>query len=176
MWGELREHSEVTNGSMSRCQRKHILRPVATLVWCKFVHVISISYLLLYLLFGWPTRAVGSSKAYQCLTNAVAFELTQHPIRLVATTLESLLRLIASNSASIIPSYSMATPSDIPNHPLVQMLDYQGDPFRPAAHISSKTSAPTSTKRWRSTITFPELSLHSSTRSRLQVAHSIREQ
>ena len=56
MWGELREHSEVTTGSMSRCQRKRILRSVATLVWCKSVQVVSISGLLLYLLFRWPTR------------------------------------------------------------------------------------------------------------------------
>lgn len=158
MWGELREHSEVTNGSMSRCQRKHILRPVATLVRCKFVQDISFSCLLLYLLFRWPTRAVEVSEAYQSPTNAVAVELTQHRIRLVATPLESLLRLIASNSASIIPTTAWHLLATYPTTHWFKCWTTKEILFRPAAHILSKTCAPTSTKRWRSIITCLELS------------------
>ena len=128
MWGQQREHCEVTTGTLSSCQRKRILQPIATLVWCKLVQVVSILCLLLYLPFR-PRRVVGFSKAYQSHAYAIALELTEHLIRFIATKLES--QSIAPKSTSIISSfnYTMATPSDIPNHPLVQMLDYQGDAF-----------------------------------------------
>lgn len=128
MWGELQEHRKVTAGTVSSCQRKRILRSVVTLVWCTLEQIVSISYLLLYLPFK-PTRARGSSKAYSVHTNAVALDVLEHLIRSISTILESLLQLIASEWSSIVSNYAMAAPSDIPNHPLVQMLDYQGDPF-----------------------------------------------
>lgn len=131
MWGELQEHRHVTAGTpwtVSSCQRKRILRSVATLVWCTLEQIVSISCFLLYLPFR-PTRAPRVSIAYRVHANAVAFEVIEHLIQFISTILGSLLQLIASDSASIASNYTMATPSDIPNHPLVQMLDYQGDPF-----------------------------------------------
>jgi hypothetical protein len=128
MWGELQEHRKVTSGNVSSCQRKRFLRSVAILVWCALEQIISISYLLLHLPFG-LIRARASSKAYPVHTNAVTLDVIANLIRFILTILESLLQLVAPESTSIIPNYTMATPSDIPNHPLVQMLDYQGDPF-----------------------------------------------
>jgi hypothetical protein len=128
MWGELQEHPKVTTGTVSSCQRKPILRSVATLVWNTLEQIVSISCLLLYLPSG-PTRARGSSTIYSVHINAVILDVIEHLIRSISTILELLLQLIASDSAIIISNSTMATPSDIPNHPLVQMLDYQGDPF-----------------------------------------------
>lgn len=128
MWGELQEHHRVTAGTVSSSQRKRILRSVAILFWCALDHIVSISYLLLYLLFK-PKQARGSSRAYSVHANAVALDVIEHLIRSISTILESLLQHIVSESSSIVSNYTMATPSDIPNHPLVQMLDYQGDPF-----------------------------------------------
>lgn len=129
VWGELREHREETIGTVSSCQRKHILRSVAALVWCKFAQVIDILWFLLYHSFRRQIRVVGIPKAYQSHTSAAALELTEHPKRFIATQLEFLLGIIAQKSTAIISNHTMASPSDIPNHPLVQMLDYQGDPF-----------------------------------------------
>jgi hypothetical protein len=130
MWGQQREQCDVTTGTfdLSSCQRKRILQPIATLVWCKLVQVVSVLCLQPYLPFR-PRRVVGFSKAYQSYTNAVALELIEHLTRSIATKLESLLQIIAPKSTSLIFKYTMATPSDIPNHPMVQMLDYQGDAF-----------------------------------------------
>ena len=72
---------------------------------------------------------MGIPKAYQSHTSAAALELTEHILRFIATQLELLLRVIAPQSNGIVSNHNMASPSDIPNHPLVQMLDYQGDPF-----------------------------------------------
>lgn len=138
MWGELREHCEETIGTVSSCQRKHILRSVAALVWCKFTQIIYISWLLLYLPYRRRIRAVGIPKAYQSHTSAAALKLTEHLIRFIATQLQLLLGIIAPKSTTNISNHTMATPSDIPNHPLVQMLDYQGDPFPTGASFYIK--------------------------------------
>lgn len=123
--GQLLDRHKVTTASTY--QRKHILLPFAALIWCKLVQAISISSLLLCFPFG-PPRRVGSSKAYKSHTSATALELKEHLIRFIETTLRLLLQLLTSTSCATY-SYTMATPSDIPDHPLVQMLDYQGDAF-----------------------------------------------
>ena len=124
--GQLLDRHEATIASS--CQRKHILRPVAAFVWCKLVQAISISSLLLYCPFR-PPQGVGSSKVYNSYTSAAVLKLTEHLLRYIETTLRSLLQLLTSNLTGTTSSYAMVTPSDIPNHPLVQMLDYQGDAF-----------------------------------------------
>ncbi|KAM0707886.1 hypothetical protein Q7P35_004535 [Cladosporium inversicolor] len=135
--GQLLDLHKVT--SASTCQRKHILRPVAAFVWCKLVQAISISCLLLYLPFR-PPRGAGISKADKSYTSATALELTEHLIRLIETTLRSLLRLLTSTLTGTASAYTMATPSNIPNHPLVQMLDYQGDAFPSGSSYYIKNS------------------------------------
>jgi hypothetical protein len=122
---QLLEQCEVTN--VSSCQRKHILRPIAVLIWCKLDQVVFISCLLLNHLFN-LLRIGKRFKIYQSHKGTVTLGSAEYLILLVTRTLE-LLRAVISKFIGIISDLTMANPSEIPNHPLVQMLDYQGDAF-----------------------------------------------
>ena len=126
MVGTLPEHCKVT--SISIRQKEHVLRPFAAFIWCKLVRLVSVSWLLLCLPFR-STRAGEESKASKSLVSAAALELVEYLVLLVARILESLIRIITSKFTGRNSDKAMASPSDIPNHPLVQMLDYQGDAF-----------------------------------------------
>jgi len=122
---QLLDHGKVR--TLSSCQRQHVLQTVAAFVWCKLSQVISISCLLLCLPLK-PTRVVGHLASCQLSGSALALGLTQQIILLTVRLLE-LLQVKVSQFTGINSYRVMATRSDIPNHPLVQMLDYQGDPF-----------------------------------------------